>query len=47
MLTDFEAKFLQYSRGFSFAKVSRDTDVSSPPCSATQSGMFPYFMEKQ
>src|ERR1035437_1691966 len=37
MLTDLDAKFLQYSHGFSFARVSRDTDVSNPPCSTIQS----------
>jgi hypothetical protein len=33
----FRCKISQYSRGFSFAKVSRDTDVSNPPRSANES----------
>jgi len=37
MLADFYTKFLQYSRRFSFGKTSRDTGVSNPPRSASQS----------
>ena len=37
MLTDFEAKFPQYTRGFSVGEVSRDTESSNPPCSSRQS----------
>src|SRR5229473_796709 len=31
------ADFLQYSHGFSFGRVSRDTGGSNPPCSCSQS----------
>ena len=37
MLTDFEAKFPQCARGFSFARLLRDTGVSNPPRSSRQS----------
>jgi hypothetical protein len=37
MPAELDAKFLQHYRGFSFRWVSRDTDVSNPPRSATES----------
>src|SRR5260370_26931811 len=42
MLADFDPKFPQYSLRFSFTKVSRDTAVSNPPRSASQSSKTPY-----
>ena len=38
-LTDFDAKFLHYSRRFSVEKISRDTGSSIPPRSSKQSGI--------
>jgi hypothetical protein len=37
MLANFDTKNPQRSQPFSFEKTSRDTDVSNPPCSSSQS----------
>jgi hypothetical protein len=39
MLADFDAKYRQHLRSFFFGKTSRDTDVSNPPRSASQSAI--------
>ena len=46
MLRSRQRKFLKQSRRFSFGKTSRDTGVSNPPLSATQSVVFTYIPEK-